>query len=114
MSGAPPRSTGMPARRNPRFEKQGSPLRCGQSKTSDPVPDGEKHWMASIPVGLVAIVPVKRGSPSGISHVWPVALVKSRRLAPVAARRTTIVVSGCGRTTGVEKTLPTPATAGLR
>ena len=27
----------------PRFEKPGSPPRSGQSKMSDPVPDGEKH-----------------------------------------------------------------------
>src|ERR1035441_8657875 len=47
---------------------------------SDLVPDGEKHSTASIPIGLVAVVPVNRGSPSGVCHVWPVALVKSRRL----------------------------------
>src|ERR1035441_4192717 len=47
---------------------------------SDLVPDGEKHSTASIPVGLVAVIPVNRGSPSGVCHVWPVALVKSRRL----------------------------------
>src|ERR1039458_6373111 len=44
------------------------------------VPDGEKHSTASIPVGLVAVVPENRGSPSGVCHVWPLVLVKSRRL----------------------------------
>src|ERR1035437_2183509 len=36
--------------------------------------------MASIPVGLEAVVPVNLGSPSGVCHVWPLVLVKSRRL----------------------------------
>src|SRR5580704_463174 len=47
---------------------------------SDPGPDGEEHQMASSPIGLVAVVPVKRGSPTRVCHVWPVALVKSCRL----------------------------------
>src|ERR1017187_1748875 len=42
--------------------------------------DGEELSTASIPVGLVAVVPVNRGSPSGVCHVWPLVLVKSRRL----------------------------------